>query len=553
MAELTHYELLGVDRLADVETIRAAVRGQRRVWTQRQGLPSLEVRHEADRMTSRITEAERVLTDPAQRAAYDAALPVLRQADAPVPVPTATPAPTADAAPSPFVTPNAANSGASPLALSTDWIDRAKAWVLGRKILASSIAGGVVLLIVIIAAANSGQPPQSTVAIDDTSVSDTDTEGETAEPEPTIRATPAATTAVDLATDLRIENEVVYAYNSPYNFVTGLGREFEPSMVAATATASDTVVSYAGTGADARIVVWASVLHPAVDLTPETYEQVLVYVNPTTFTQTGTTALSTVPTRPDTPTLVGTPDGTVLLTEGGNSYAGTGELTSAYSAATGAAVWQREGAVNRIVGGLALIENMVAAEASPYGVRCRDVVAVVPATGTVTWGVDASQFADPEDNCGYIALTDPVVMDTDRWASSTYTAVRGYREQAIYLSATGAKVTWREGDDLGSGLADPVTGLVFSTYSSSTSAPRPTLVYDPVGGTSYFSLAADQAVNLDLQVEAFFNGMLYATTTSERLLIDARTGVTVSKDWTEAPIGVVEGWAIYRNGRMEKL
>lgn len=72
MAFVNYYELLGIEQNADEETIRKAVRTMRKRFRQLEGSPDLDQRSMAEKKTAQISEAEKVLLDPAARQQYDA-------------------------------------------------------------------------------------------------------------------------------------------------------------------------------------------------------------------------------------------------------------------------------------------------------------------------------------------------------------------------------------------------------------------------------------------------------------------------------------------------
>ncbi|MGC4104883.1 MAG: tetratricopeptide repeat protein [Thermomicrobiales bacterium] len=71
MIVVNYYEVLDVDPKADSETIKTAIRKQRREWRNRTAHPKAETRALAERMTQHISDAEGVLLDAANRSNYD--------------------------------------------------------------------------------------------------------------------------------------------------------------------------------------------------------------------------------------------------------------------------------------------------------------------------------------------------------------------------------------------------------------------------------------------------------------------------------------------------
>jgi len=71
MAFVNFYEILEVPQSADAETIKQAVRKQRREWRNRSAHPKAETRALAEKMTQHISDAEATLLDPGKRADFD--------------------------------------------------------------------------------------------------------------------------------------------------------------------------------------------------------------------------------------------------------------------------------------------------------------------------------------------------------------------------------------------------------------------------------------------------------------------------------------------------
>jgi tetratricopeptide (TPR) repeat protein len=98
---LDHYEVLGLDPVADEDGIRAAILEQRRTWVRRQNAPNVDRQREAEDRIKAIAAAEDVLLDADRRAAYDrrrqaslAATPKINlDKPPPLPAPPTAPAP----------------------------------------------------------------------------------------------------------------------------------------------------------------------------------------------------------------------------------------------------------------------------------------------------------------------------------------------------------------------------------------------------------------------------------------------------------------------------
>jgi hypothetical protein len=68
--------------------------------------------------------------------------------------------------------------------------------------------------------------------------------------------------------------------------------------------------------------------------------------------------------------------------------------------------------------------------------------------------------------------------------------------------------------------------------------------YDLDTWRQLWSIPADQASALDLRVVSVYNNRLYVTTKTARLVLDARTGKEVARDWAVAPLEWHDGWVV---------
>ena len=65
------YRALNVPQTASVDELKKAINRELRLWSNRTNAPQIERRQEAERMVKLLEQAEAILLDPAQRAAYD--------------------------------------------------------------------------------------------------------------------------------------------------------------------------------------------------------------------------------------------------------------------------------------------------------------------------------------------------------------------------------------------------------------------------------------------------------------------------------------------------
>ena len=65
------YRVLNVPQTASVDELKKAINKELRLWSNRTNARQIERRQEAERMVKLLEQAEAILLDPAQRAAYD--------------------------------------------------------------------------------------------------------------------------------------------------------------------------------------------------------------------------------------------------------------------------------------------------------------------------------------------------------------------------------------------------------------------------------------------------------------------------------------------------
>ena len=65
------YKVLNLPQTASVDELKKAINKELRLWSNRTNAPQIERRQEAERMVKLLEQAEAILLDPAQRAAYD--------------------------------------------------------------------------------------------------------------------------------------------------------------------------------------------------------------------------------------------------------------------------------------------------------------------------------------------------------------------------------------------------------------------------------------------------------------------------------------------------
>jgi PQQ-like domain len=70
--------------------------------------------------------------------------------------------------------------------------------------------------------------------------------------------------------------------------------------------------------------------------------------------------------------------------------------------------------------------------------------------------------------------------------------------------------------------------------------------YDLTTGDRLWAISGGQARDLDLDVVSVYDSRVYARTRTQRLILDARTGKEVARDWSLAPYERHDGWYLAR-------
>jgi len=316
-------------------------------------------------------------------------------------------------------------------------------------------------------------------------------------------------------------------------------------LVDSTQTAGSISSVQAATSNGPRLVGEFSVSTPAVDLTPATVAVQLVFLKAdNTTVQTRVMLASTQGTSYSGPTflLVGSATNVVVVNAepNGRSSADLADTSTGYDAATGTQLWQHQGFVVETAGNIALLEG-TAAENS-QGNRCQTVNGIDLKTGGVVWTVDSSSVTGYRDPCAADIRAEKVGL------GDQYVAIHLGDPVEVRAIATAAKLTWQGSDRLSDSVVDPVSGQVFVDQ---TRAGNPAFVYDPVTGAHSFSMPATQVSSLQFSVKAFFNGRLYATTSSQSVVVDATSGKTLASTWSAYPTAVIGDWVLMSDNKLQ--
>jgi hypothetical protein len=114
--------------------------------------------------------------------------------------------------------------------------------------------------------------------------------------------------------------------------------------------------------------------------------------------------------------------------------------------------------------------------------------------------------------------------------------VRGRFVPLMVKAATGAVVASDvPGDDC----------LMFDPIAPTAVDRTGTVIgYDLDSWRQLWSIPSDQASALDLRLVSVYDNRLYVTTKTARLVLDARTGKEIARDWSVAPVEWHDGWVV---------
>lgn len=542
------YALLDVDRASKSEEIAVAVKTQRRRWMKLQSHPSLPQRHEAELRVLAISSAESTLLDPAKRAAYDATLPPLPTSQVPQPqYHQNPPQQREEALPSPEQLDPIDPPIIAPFRYSERPLaDQIITWIKTHRTMAIVAAGGVTIAMIIASTlTSSGVARQQASNVNPDTGSNVAGAGTAPAAQATNEAAPsvapAQTQTLDLSSDRpTYSNGALYSGGSstPILIPGGVVKVDASKLVDSTQTAGSISLVQAATSNGPRLVGEFSVSTPAVNLTPATVAIHLVFLKAdNTTVQTRVMLASTQGTSYSGPTfsVVGSATNIVVVNAepNGKSHGDPANTSTGYDAATGTQLWHHQGIVVSTSGDLGLLEETAAQNS--HGNFCQTVNGVDLKTGAVVWTVDSSTVTGYRDPCT------PDLRVRQASLSDRYVAIYLGDSIEVRAIATGAKLLWQASDSLSQNVVDPVSGNV---YIDDTRAGNPAFVYDPVTGAHSFSMPAAQVSSLQFNVKAFFNGRLYATTSSQSVVVDATSGKTLASTWSVYPTAVIGDWVL---------
>ena len=517
----------------------------------------METRHEADRRVKLISEAEAALTNADAKRQYDEKLFPPPPVEPPEPSP-ARPEPIEEhrfdpePKPEPLDTPDATDEGIK---------EKALAWIKNNRAV-SGVVGGTLVIAFIVAATTGIRDSSETTTSNTNEVVSTEIDNQSSTPQstpstpqpspstqsPSPVASPTPTTIDAFGANLK-DGYVIG--NGGLPFIIPIGSveiELEGLMSGSERSAGREEWVLAQTAEGPRLVGLISVFHAADGLTPESTEMRLIFIDADHQSVNSQTTLWEGGDNEPLFLLSGSSEGVVVVSMLPNEF-DPDNISTGYDALTGSELWQHQGEVDRTVKNIALMESIIPAESSGFGVECNVVSGVDLESGTVVWSVDGSWVDDPETDCSSIELASPLVTSDNDTPSDLYVAIEYGDLGSVLDPITGDKLAWRASDAVTQGIIDPISGHVYSSYSSEGAAA---VVYDPRSGEEIFSVPSEQASDLRLSVSAFFDGKLYASTTAESLVIDTVSGETLSTDWEDAPVAIIGDWILTRDGLLEK-
>lgn len=301
-----------------------------------------------------------------------------------------------------------------------------------------------------------------------------------------------------------------------------------------------TVAYFTSTGTEAKPLIGAVIEYraPASGLDPEKYVTVLMAIDPATGSVLKQTEVLREDRSGGVKTFAGSSDSTAVAFSVDGFYMSDGVTrTTAYDVMTGERLWQRDGYSRANVFG-ALTLEVDGRGMNSGGEPCPRAVGVDIATGKDLFSVDHADVV-PESICHNVSVGASDLMYTHVGVSSGSPA---------FNSRTGAPVTLP--DDLLA--ADPRSSLVVGSPNAAYQADVPFIVTDAATGEVKYTLDAVTAGKLRATVDALYDGKLYLKTSDQHPVVDVATGKTITDNATEYPVGAVDSWTYWSDGRLEK-
>lgn len=307
---------------------------------------------------------------------------------------------------------------------------------------------------------------------------------------------------------------------------------------------------YTSAGTEAKPIIAAAVEYraPASGLDPEKYVTVLLAIDPSTGSLVKQTEVLRENLRDNAKSLTGSSDGAaVAFSTDQSNITGEPAKTKAYDVMSGQKLWERAGYSRSNVFGALTIE--VDGKGVGGGKPCPRAVGVDMATGKDLFSVD------------YVDLDPEVCQNPTIGASASGAFIPGLSEKFLYtrIAATGAKeaafnaLTGAPVTLPNSLLAaDPRSNLVVGTPAGAYTDEKPFVVTDATTGTVKYTLDAARAGQLRATVDALYGGKLYVKTTDQHPVVDVATGKTITDNAPQYPVGAVDSWTYWSDGRLDK-
>ncbi|MDP3973011.1 MAG: hypothetical protein Q8P61_08900 [Candidatus Nanopelagicales bacterium] len=234
-----------------------------------------------------------------------------------------------------------------------------------------------------------------------------------------------------------------------------------------------------------------------------------------------------------------------------------GEGFSGYSLTTGKKLWTSKlylaGASGSIAVGWTDVE--------PNGGRCDTVTGLNINTGQAVWAKadrDIMQRGQGswhtssgfKDGCPTFLDTRVINSDPGLLYLTNGGTLGGHGNNRILREDSGNPV----GDVATNIYSDPVAHLVTAAGISGPGSPYASHPYgmtvtDAITGKNIYTVSDEQGAKLQLEVHGVADGKIWATTTDQNIIIDARTGTTVDTGWDTYPVVSGAGWYLEGENR----
>lgn len=304
-----------------------------------------------------------------------------------------------------------------------------------------------------------------------------------------------------------------------------------------------------GTAKEPLIAGLIKYRRPASGLEEQKYVTVLAAIDPVKMSIIKQTEVHEEDTQGNTISVIGSNGPAVAFTtsqQSADSYFDTIETTYGYDALTGAKIWEQPGyATGAVIGAVVVIGEGKGIVPGSQNDPCSRANGIDILTGKILYTVD---YADISARCNDVDLgySHQSAFLPGQAEFLKYVRIEEANVQKSFIATTGEPVALLD-QTLG---VDPLTDLVVGEKAAPDTMPI--VVADAKTGETKWTLEAERVRKLSASVLALYDGKLYLKTTDQNPVVDIATGETIIDNASRYPLGNIDGWTYWSDGKLEK-